>query len=72
MFAVALESESEYTATLLSLYKEYSVRLTKCKPEEFDALYKELSDAYLKAGYQAIIDERLQAYKDGNTTKLVK
>ena len=72
VFAVALESESEYTATLLSLYKEYSVRLTKCKPEEFDALYKELSDAYLKAGYQEIIDERLQAYKDGNTTTLVK
>lgn len=72
VFAVALESESEYTATLLSLFKEYSVRLTKSKPEEFDALYKELSDAYLKAGYQEIIDERLQAYKDGNTTKLVK
>ena len=65
-----MESESEYTATLLSLAKEYTVRLTKCKPEEFDVLYKEFSDAYLKAGYQEIIDERLDAYKDGNTTKL--
>lgn len=70
IFAVALESESEYSATLLNLYKEYSVKLVKAKPAEFDALYKELSDKYLKAGYQKIMDERLKAYKDGKTTKL--
>lgn len=70
VFATAISSESEYSATLLNLYKEYSVKLTKCKPEEFDALYKELSQKYLDAGYQEIIDERLQAYKDGKTTKL--
>jgi putative aldouronate transport system substrate-binding protein len=70
VFATAIKSESEYSATLLNLYKEYSVKLTKAKPEEFDALYKELSDKYLKAGYQQIIDERLKAYKDGKTTKL--
>jgi putative aldouronate transport system substrate-binding protein len=70
VFATAIKSESEYNATLLNLYKEYSVKLTKAKPEEFDALYKELSDKYLKAGYQTIIDERLKAYKDGKTTKL--
>lgn len=70
IFSVSIEAESEYTATLLSLYKEYSVKLTKCKPAEFDALYNEFKEAYLKAGYQEIIDERLQAYKDGNSTKL--
>lgn len=70
IFAVTLASESEYTSTLLNDYKEYYVRLTRCNPNEFDALYKELSEKYLKAGYQAIIDERLAAYKAGNTTKL--
>lgn len=72
VFAVAIESESEYTATLLSLWKEYSVQLVKCPPEQFDALYKELSQKYLDAGYQKIMDERLAAYKAGNTTKLPK
>ncbi len=70
VFSVAIGSESEYTATLLSLYQEYSVKLTKCAPEEFDALYTELSQKFLDAGYQAIIDERLAAYEAGNTTKL--
>jgi len=72
VFAVAINSESEYTATLLNLYKEYYVQLVKCKPEEFEALYKDLSQKYLDAGYQEIIDERLAAYKAGNTTKLPK
>jgi putative aldouronate transport system substrate-binding protein len=70
VFSVTINSESEYSATLLSLYQEYSVQLTKCKPEEFDALYDEFSKKYLEAGYQEIIDERLAAYKAGNSTKL--
>lgn len=70
IFATAIKSESEYSATLLNLYKEYSVKLTKAKPSEFDALYKELSQKYLDAGYKQIMDERLKAYKDGKTTKL--
>jgi len=72
VFAVGIESESEYSATLLSLYQEYSVALTKCAPEEFDALYAELSQKFLAAGYQEIIDERLAAYEAGSTTKLPK
>lgn len=70
IFAVALESESEYNSSLLSLYKEYSVQLVKCKPEEFDALYADLSQKYLDAGYQEILDERLDAYNNDQTTKL--
>ncbi len=72
VFSVAITSESEYSATLLSLYQEYSVKLTKCAPEEFDALYAEFSQKFLDAGYQTIIDERLAAYEAGNTTKLPK
>ncbi len=70
IFAVAIESEAEYTATLLSLYQEYYAKLVKCDPAEFDALYAELCQEYLDAGYQEIIDERLAAYEAGQTTKL--
>lgn len=70
IFAVALESESEYSATLLSLYQEAFAKLVKCDPAEFDALYDELSKNFLDAGYQEIIDERLEAYNNGQTTKL--
>lgn len=70
IFAVALASESEYSASLVDLYKEYRDRLTMCSPEEFDALYEELSQKYLDAGYQQVIDERLEAYEAGNSTKL--
>jgi putative aldouronate transport system substrate-binding protein len=72
IFAVSLESESEYTATLRSLWQEYNVRLTKCSPEEFDALYEDFSKKFLEAGYQEIMDERLEAFKAGQTTRLPK
>jgi putative aldouronate transport system substrate-binding protein len=41
-----------------------------CKPDEFDALYDELSQKYLDAGYQEIIDERQSMLDAGTTTKL--
>ncbi len=72
VFAVAIESEAEYNATLLSLWKEYFATLVKCKPDEFEAKYADLSQKYLDAGYKEIIEERLEAYNNGNTTKLVK
>lgn len=70
VFAVAIDSEAEYNATLLSLYQEYYAQMLKCDPEEFDTLYAELSQKFLDAGYQEIIDERLAAYENGMTTKL--
>ena len=70
VFAVAIESESEYSATLLSLWQEDFAKLIKCDPAEFDDLFAKLSQEYLDAGYQEIIDERLAAYEAGNTTKL--
>jgi putative aldouronate transport system substrate-binding protein len=41
-----------------------------CAPEEFDALYEELSQKYLDAGYQAVIDERKEMLDGGLTTRL--
>lgn len=69
-FGVVIESESEYNATLLSLYIEYYDTLVMCDPAEFDAKYQEFCEEYLAAGYQEILDERLEAYNAGNTTKL--
>ena len=70
IFAVSLESVSEYSGTLASLWTEYYDTLTMCKPEEFEAKYEELSQKYLDAGFQKIADERLDAFNAGNTTKL--
>lgn len=70
IFAVAIDSQSEYTETLKSLWIEYYDTLTQCKPEEFEAKYEELSQKYLDAGFQEIADEKLAAYEAGNSTKL--
>ena len=70
VFAVAIESESEYSASLLSLWQEDYAKLIKCDPAEFDALFEQLSQEYKDAGYQEIMDERLAAYEAGNTTKI--
>ena len=72
IFGVVLEAESEYLGTLGELYKEYADQLIMCAPEEFDALYDELSQKYLDAGYQAVLDDRKAAYEAGNSTKLPK
>jgi len=71
LFAASIDAVSEYGTELKeNLYPRFRDQLTKCKPEEFDALYDELSKQYLAAGYQAVIDERLEKYNDGLTTKL--
>ena len=72
MFSVVIEAATEYQSSLLSLYTEYRDKLTMCATEEFDALYEELSAAYAEAGYQEIVDERLEAYKNDLTTKLAE
>lgn len=70
IFSVVLEAESEYSGTLVELYKEYRDKLTMCAPEEFDALYTSLSEQYAAAGFKQVIDNRLEAYKNGESTKL--
>ena len=71
LFAASLESVTEYGTSLKEeVYPEYRDKLTTCKPEEFDKLYDELSQKYLEAGYQEIIDERQEAFDSGLTTRL--
>lgn len=70
IFAVTIEAQNDNQQALVDLYKEYRDQLTMCKPEEFDALYDELAQKFLDAGFQAVVDERLAAYEAGNSTKL--
>lgn len=70
LFSVEIAADTEYSGTLVELYKEYRDKLTMCKPEEFDALYEQYSQEFLDAGFQEIIDERKAAYENNQSTKL--
>ena len=70
VYSVGIEAEAEYNGALLPLWVDAFTKLTKAAPEEFDALYAQLSQEYLDAGYQEILDERLAAYEAGQTTTL--
>ena len=72
MFATVIDAETEYRDSLASLYVQYRDELTMCDPDEFDALYDQRAQEYLDAGYQAVIDERGEAYDNGLTTKLAQ
>ncbi len=69
-FAVAITAVTDYQQVLLDKYSEYRTKLTTCSTDEFDALYEQYSQEYLDAGYQAVIDERGEAYNNGYTSKL--
>ncbi len=69
MFATEIKSVGEYQGDLLTRYAELRDKLVMCKPEEFDTLYEQYAEEYKKAGYQAIADERLKAFKDGLTSR---
>lgn len=69
-FAVAISAVTDYQQVLLDKYSEYRTKLTTCSQDEFDGLYEQYSQEYLDAGYQAVIDERGEAYKNGYTSKL--
>jgi len=69
MFATEIKSVGDYQGDLLTRYAEYRDELVMCDPAEFDSLYEKLAEEYANAGYKAIAEERLQAYKDGLTTR---
>ncbi|MFV0364856.1 MAG: extracellular solute-binding protein, partial [Suipraeoptans sp.] len=50
VYNTAIEAESEYGASLLSIYQECAVKLIKCAPENFETLYDVLSQRYLDSG----------------------
>ena len=70
LFGGTVEAFSEYSETLYALYGEYRDQLIQCSEDEFDSLYDELSQKYLDAGYQEVIDDRLELFNEGLSTRL--
>ena len=69
MFGVQIQAATDNQQTLLTLYAELRDKLVMCKPEEFDKLYEESAKQYGEAGYTAIAEERLKAFKDGYSSR---
>jgi len=70
-FTVPIEAETENAGTLTETYKELRDKLVMAKPADFDKLYEEYTKKYEDAGFKDVTEERLQAYKDGNSTSLL-
>ncbi len=70
MFATTIQSVTDNQETLISDYINYRDQLVMTDPANFDALYEELAQDYLDAGFQDIIDERQTAYESGLSSTL--
>ncbi len=70
LFSTVIQAEADEGTALTELYVSLRDELTMCSPDEFDAKYEEASQEYLDAGYQAVIDERKEAYEAGSSTTL--
>ena len=66
IFTKAVESTSEYSSDLSTLWQEAYVDCVTCSPDEFDARYAEYSEEYLEAGYQEILDEKQSLIDEGS------
>lgn len=64
LFDRSIDSLSDKGSTLLNDWQKYATDMFNCKPEELDAKYQSYVKAYLKAGYQQILDEKEAAYQD--------
>lgn len=71
-FSVPIEAEVEYSGSLTETYKELRDKLVMADPSEFESLYEEYAQQFHDAGFREIVEERLQAYKDGNSTRLLE
>lgn len=57
-------SLSIYQANLKALWEEYQIKLITCRPSEFDYWYDLAVENYLDSGYQEILDEKLEVYRE--------
>ncbi len=64
LFDRSIDSLSDKGSTLLNDWQKYATDLFNCKSEELDKKYQTYAKAYLKAGYQQILDEKEAAYQD--------
>ena len=66
IFTKPVESSTEYSADLNSLWQEAYVACIQAAPEEFDTLYDEYCQEYLDAGFQEILDEKQALIDEGS------
>jgi len=69
-FGVPIAALPEYTGTLVPLFQQLATALVKASPDAFEDLYQQSVDQYEEAGFKAIADERLAAYRSGLSTVL--
>jgi len=69
-FGVPIEALPEYTGTLVPLFAQLATALVKANPDDFDSMYEDAVAQYRDAGFKAIEDERLAAYRAGMSTVL--
>ena len=62
-FDTVIESEAKYTPNLNAKGAEIFVKSITAAPADFDAVYDKLVQEYLNMGGQAVIDEKLAAYR---------
>lgn len=64
VFTRDIASLSQFAETLKSKWEVIQVDLINCKPEEFEAKYEAACKEYLASGYQAVLDEKKEAYNE--------
>ncbi len=69
IFTKPVEASDEYVTDLNAMWQESYVDLITSPKKDFDKKYKEYSKEYLDAGYQDILDEKKELYKNGDYIK---
>jgi len=69
-FGVPIGALPEYTGTLVPLFQQLATALVKANPDDFESMYADAVVQYRDAGFKAIEDERLAAYRAGMSTVL--
>jgi putative aldouronate transport system substrate-binding protein len=59
-----IEAQTKYATTLKDKFNEIIVKTTMAKPDQFESLYESMMKDYMASGGQAILDERIEVYKE--------
>ncbi len=65
-YTKTIQASADNAGDLKELFKELYVKCATCAEGDFDATYAKACETYLKAGYQAILDEKEALYDAGS------
>lgn len=66
LYEKPLESVSKYQINLDKIYNDGFVKIVTAPADQFETVYQQVLDQYLKSGGQQIIDEKAEYYKELN------